>query len=175
VQDHIVYEESKHNTVKIKAIGCKASLTLLRKERYPVTDIEKSIIQRMREGGATYANIADHLNLSPNTVKSFCQRKDIWPHVELRPALELCFCAQCSAEIGQQENRKQKRFCSDKCRSLWWNKHRQALSRKTAIVKICAHCGNRFESYLHEQRKYCCHVCYIRARFGGVRHDIKAG
>jgi hypothetical protein len=35
-----------------------------------VTEHEKSIIRRMRESGATYAAIADHLNLSLNTVKN---------------------------------------------------------------------------------------------------------
>jgi hypothetical protein len=132
-----------------------------------VTEPEKSIIQRMRESGAAYAIIADHLKISPNTVKSFCQRKDIQYQAEFRPVSELRFCAQCGQPIVQQENRKEKRFCSDKCRSGWWNKHRQELSRKKAIIMTCAHCGNHFESYPQEQRKYCCHACYIQARFGG--------
>jgi uncharacterized protein YjcR len=140
-----------------------------------VTESERSIIRRMREGGAPYTAIAGHLGISPNTVKSFCQRKDIKPQVELRPVSELCFCAQCGQPVAQPENRKQKRFCSDKCRSKWWNKHRQELSHKFAVITSCAHCGNRFESYPQEKRKYCCHACYIKARFGGVRHVAKAG
>jgi hypothetical protein len=140
-----------------------------------VTESEKSIITKMRESGAAYAGIARYLNLSPNTVKSFCQRKDIKPQAELRPVSELRICAQCGQPIAQPENRKQKRFCSDECRSRWWNRHRQELSRKTAIIMTCAHCGNRFEGYTQEQRKYCCHACYIKARFGGVRHVAKAG
>jgi DNA-binding CsgD family transcriptional regulator len=144
------------------------------KERYTIAESEKSIIRKMRENRATYAAIADHLNLSPNTVKSFCQRQRIRPQVKSRECPVPHFCAQCGQPVTQQNKRKQKRFCSDECRSGWWNKHRQELSKKTAVNITCAHCGNRFESYPQEQRKYCCHACYIQARFGGVRHDTKA-
>lgn len=140
-----------------------------------MTEPEINIITRMREGGATYAAIADHLSLSQNTIKSFCQRKDIQPLPKQTDSAELRFCAQCGQPITQPENRKQKRFCSDKCRSHWWNRHRQELSKKTAVVTTCVHCGNRFESYPQEHRKYCCHACYIKTRFGGERNDSKAG
>lgn len=140
-----------------------------------MTEPEIIIITRMRESGATYAAIAVHLSLSQNTIKSFCQRKGIQPQAELRPVSEFRFCAQCGQPITQQENRKPKRFCSDQCRSRWWNRHRQELSKKTAVVTTCACCGNRFESYPQEHRKYCCHACYIKARFGGERHVTRAG
>ena len=140
-----------------------------------MTEPEKSIITRMREGGATYAAIASYLSLSQNTIKSFCQRNGIQPLPKQADSAELRFCAQCGQPIVQPENRKPKRFCSDKCRSQWWNRHRQELTKKTAIITTCAHCGNRFESYPPEHRKYCCHACYIKARFGGVSHDSKAG
>ena len=140
-----------------------------------MTEPEIIIITRMRESGATYAAIADHLSLSQNIIKSFCQRKDIRPLPKQADSAELCFCAQCGQPITQQKNRKPKRFCSDECRSRWWNRHRQELSKKTAVITTCAYCGNCFESYPQEHRKYCCHACYIKARFGGIRHDSKAG
>lgn len=140
-----------------------------------MTEPEKSIITRMREGGATYASIASHLTLSQNTIKSFCQRKGIQPLPKQADSAELCYCAQCGQPLARQENRKPKRFCSNKCRSHWWNRHRKELSKKTAVITTCAHCGNRFKSYPQECRKYCCHACYIRARFGGERHVTKAG
>ena len=140
-----------------------------RKERYTMSAPEKSIITRMRENGATYTVIACHLNISPNTIKSFCQRKNIQPLMKQTDNSKLHYCAQCGQPITQPEHRKQKRFCSDQCRSKWWNRHRQELSHKSAVITICACCGNRFGSYPQEHRKYCCHACYIQARFGGNR------
>lgn len=139
------------------------------KERYTMTEPEKSIIRRMRESGASYSSIADYLCISPNTVKSFCQRNDIHTLSKQTDRSGKQFCAQCGQPITQQGNRKPKRFCSDQCRSLWWNRHRQELSKKTAVITTCACCGNRFESYPQEHRRYCCHACYIQARFRGNR------
>lgn len=140
-----------------------------------MTESEKNIITKMRESGTTYANIASHLSLSQNTIKSYCQRKGIQPLPKQADSAELRFCAQCGQPLARHANRKPKRFCSDKCRSRWWNRHRQELSKKTAVIITCAYCGNRFESYPQEHRKYCCHTCYIKARFGGDQHVTKAG
>jgi len=42
-----------------------------------MTLIQKNITKDMREGGKSYAEIADWLGLSKNTVKSYCQRNNL--------------------------------------------------------------------------------------------------
>ncbi|MCE5344507.1 MAG: RNA polymerase subunit sigma-70 [Eubacteriales bacterium] len=133
-------------------------------------DMEKRTITRLREGGKSYAEIAENLHLSVNTVKSFCLRGGVKTLQALRKEADPSRCMQCHKPIEQQTGHKRKRFCSDRCRLQWWNQHRAQMNRKSCAEKTCAHCGNAFVSYPHEERKYCSHACYIQARFGGGRH-----
>lgn len=133
-------------------------------------DMEKRTITRLREGGKSYAEIAENLHLSVNTVKSFCLRGGVKTLQALRKEADPNRCMQCHKPIEQQTGHKRKRFCSDRCRLKWWNQHRTQMNRKSCVEKTCAHCGNAFVSYPYERRKYCSHACYIQARFGGDHH-----
>lgn len=63
--------------------------------------------------------------------------------------------------------RKEKRFCSDKCRNKWWNTHLDKVNRRANYDFVCAYCKKPFISYGNKNRKYCSHECYIADRFGG--------
>lgn len=111
-----------------------------------MTEIEKSTIITMRAKGVGFSAIANELSLPLSTIKSFCRRyKDK--------------CEFCGIEVEQTSGRKHKRFCSDSCRIKWWNLNR------TGKEHICTGCGEHFTAI--EKRKYCCHKCYIKHRFGG--------
>ena len=82
------------------------------------------------------------------------------------------FCFYCGTAVTQNPGRKEKKFCSNKCRMKWWNAHFDKLNKKTMYPYICPHCGKAFEVYGNSQRKYCCHACYIADRFqGGEQHE----
>jgi hypothetical protein len=110
-----------------------------------MTKLEKQTITRMRESGKTYIAIAESLDLPVNTVKSFCRRNGVKTLQALRAEADPNVCMQ-------------------------WNRHRGQMNRKLCVEKTCAHCGSPFISYPQENRKYCSHDCYIKARFGGGRH-----
>lgn len=76
-------------------------------------------------------------------------------------------CKNCKLEIIQPMTGRPKKFCSDSCRRYWWKKNKHLLVKnETAIYKLrCQYCGNVFEMYGNNKRKYCCHNCYIRDRF----------
>lgn len=133
-------------------------------------DIEKRTITRLREGGKSYAEIAENLHISVNTVKSFCLRNNVKTLQALRNEADPNRCMQCHHPLEQQPGHKRKRFCSDRCRLTWWNQHRAQMNRKSCVEKACSFCGSTFASYPPEKRKYCSHACYIQARFGGARH-----
>ena len=135
-----------------------------------MTNLEKQNITRMRESGKTYAVIAESLHLPVNTVKSFCQRNDVKTLQALRKEADPNLCMQCHKPLEQQPGHKHRHFCSDHCRSIWWNQHRGQMNRKSCVEKTCARCGSPFICYPQENRKYCSHACYIQARFGGGRH-----
>ena len=132
-----------------------------------MTASQKERISYMRLNGETYAAIADALGLSRNTVKSFCLR-NIRRAPCIRKVNPICnsTCDQCGREFSICFGHRQRRFCSDHCRMTWWNAHRDLLNSKSRVEHVCASCGKPFAGYGRQQRKYCCHVCYIDARYG---------
>lgn len=122
-------------------------------------------ISHMRRMGNSYGQIAESLGVPLNTVKSFCRRKGIMPESGVS------HCEWCGSDVEQTEHRKPKRFCSDTCRTRWWSAHRHLLSSTSQVAIRCLHCGREFMDYATTGRKYCCHACYVKARFGGVDDD----
>ncbi len=126
-----------------------------------MTELEKAAIREYRKQGLGYRKIAMKTGVSINTVKSFCKSKSFTvPTV----------CLQCRKLIVQTKGRKTKKFCSDKCRMTWWNKH-QDLVKRTAVYEFtCQACGTTFTAYGNAHRKYCCRECYLIGRYGRKEH-----
>ena len=117
---------------------------------------ERETINAMRLQGKSPAEIAWNLGLSVNTVRSHIRR-----HPELQGGKP---CKNCGRQITALPGRKEKRFCSDKCRMAWWNSHREQVQKKAYYTILCAHCGKEFESYGNQNRKFCCRNCYLLFR-----------
>ncbi len=138
-----------------------------------MTEKQKTQITDMKGEGYGYVKISQMLGLSENTVKSFCRRKkltgrtDAVSHraVPVRDGQHFCLC--CGAEVAQTPGRKEKKFCSDKCRNKWWNSHLDRVNHKAVYEFICLYCKKPFTAYGNAGRKYCCHACYVADRFGG--------
>ena len=136
-----------------------------------MTNAEKSAILLMREQRKSYKCIADELGLSINTVKSFVHRQFETQSAEdmTMPGSAYRKCKQCGVLFHQTEHCKAKIFCSDRCRIVWWNAHRNLAERASAHQQICVICGSSFFTY-HGQ--YCSRACYgkARSRKAGVNH-----
>ena len=90
-------------------------------------------IKNLALKGYGYKRIADILDLSPNTVKS---------HLRRHPATAgISVCLQCGKPIEQNPGRKEKKYCSDKCRMSYWNSHQDEVNN-VIIVKMTL-LGNR--------------------------------
>ena len=70
-------------------------------------------IDRLRSAGMKPTAIAERLGLSVNTVKSHSRRHSAAPDSPL--------CLYCGRPVPQNEGRKTKKYCSDKCRIGYWN------------------------------------------------------
>ncbi|MFR5584198.1 MAG: hypothetical protein ACLTLQ_10630 [[Clostridium] scindens] len=46
--------------------------------------------------------------------------------------------------MAQNAGRKEKKFCSDKCRNKWWNAHLDKVDRRAIREVTCAGCGKTF-------------------------------
>ncbi len=137
--------------------------------RNMITDEAKEKIRYWRREGISYGEISERLNLSANTVKSFCQRNHLAGSTAAEPIL---VCRQCGKPLPRANKKKQRKFCSDFCRHTWWNAHPEYINRRAFYSAACAHCGRKFQSYGNQKRKYCSHACYVAARFGrGGSHD----
>ncbi len=125
-----------------------------------ISHTQKQTILAMREQGVVYSKIANNLGLSLNTVKSICRRNSVTTaHSVKQSDNKLC---RCCGKLLEQDKRKNKLFCSNKCRYAWWNSHR----RKQPYYLICEHCGKKFISYGNRNRKYCGRECYTLSRYG---------
>lgn len=134
-----------------------------------MTDKQKNQIAEYREQGMSYTEISKKMDLSINSIKTYCKRHGLGgvKAYEIgRPAV-IVPCEHCGKPVQQNPGRKQKRFCSDKCRNLWWNSHMDLVKKKANYECTCVCCGNQFTSYGNKERKYCSHSCYIEDRFGG--------
>ena len=72
-----------------------------------------SEIERLRLDGYGPTAIADELYLSVNTVKSHIRRRPDIPNT--------IYCLNCGRPVPQNEGRKMKKYCCDRCRSSYWN------------------------------------------------------
>jgi len=114
-----------------------------------MTDYERRQIEELQHAGFGYKKIAAVLELPINGVKSYCRR---------HPVVTVA-CLQCGTPVAQTPHRKQKKFCSDRCRIKWWNAHRDHVNRKTFHGCVCRNCGKEFQSYGRD-RSFCCRECY---------------
>lgn len=129
---------------------------------------QKNRIEKLRGEGLGYSSIAALLGLSKNTVKSHCQRNHLsGGTAEDVPRDIKSFCKQCGKPIRQVPGKKTMKFCSDACRTVWWNSPPEAVGRKAVYAFTCPSCHKEFTAYGNANRKYCSHECYIADRFGG--------
>lgn len=135
-----------------------------------MTGEQKALVSSLRASGVGYGTIAKRTGLSENTVKSYCRRNGT---SEVAPAesSEPHKCRFCGAAVPQTPGRKEKKFCSDKCRNKWWNTHLDLVERRATREIACQNCGKTFMVYGKRERKYCSHACYIAHRFGGNGND----
>lgn len=122
--------------------------------------------------GYSANKIVKEIPISINTIKSYIRRKNAKNkenEVQIpMPVVKDGICLYCGSHIEQSNKTKKRKFCSKKCKYLWWKEHPEYLKKK-AVYKIkCKCCHKYFTSYGNKNRIYCTHSCYIKDRFGGV-------
>lgn len=82
-----------------------------------MNDSQRNQIKRLRQDGYSYRRIAQSLGISENTIKTYCRRQGLGGVVSTTKATDgIRFCTNCGAAVIQTAGRKEKKFCSDKCR-----------------------------------------------------------
>lgn len=126
-----------------------------------MTENEKMQIVMLQKKGYGAKKIAGILGIPMNRVRS---------HIRRHPLQEEAHqgCMQCGKPLVQLPQRKERKFCSDKCRMAWWNAHQDQVRRKAYYNLICPRCGESFQSYGKKDRIYCSRKCYAEARQKGA-------
>ena len=86
-------------------------------------------IKTMRLENYSYAFIGNALNLSPNTVKSVCQRQGFvaeGPRKTKDEKKNARLCKNCHTVLPKN-SRANALFCSDACRTEWQNNNRRVV------------------------------------------------
>ena len=99
-----------------------------------MTEQQKSDIIKLRKKGTAFSAIAEQLSLSINTVKSFYRRNSTADKQSMLPT-----CKYCGKRLIQPYGKREKKYCSDKCRFLWWNGHLVEWSSQRAKEKNGVH------------------------------------
>ena len=138
-----------------------------------MTQSDKYKIEIYRAQGLGYTEIAKMLGISVNSIKSFCKRNNLGGKrgYEAAGDVNILACENCGKPVMQTPGRKKKRFCCDHCRNEYWNSHLEQVNRKANYEITCKGCGKVFISYGNKNRKYCCHACYLKDRFGGEANE----
>lgn len=130
-----------------------------------MTDAQRNRIKELRSQGKTYKAVSEQTGIPVNTIKTYCNRHGL----NGRAVKPSSTCLYCGKPLVQTPGRRQKKFCNDTCRTRWWSHHRtEHKSQKGMHHLRCAYCGKEFTAYGDAKRKYCCHGCYIKDRFGTV-------
>jgi len=130
----------------------------------------KSQIINLHCEGVRYVDISRQLKIPVSTIKSFIYRHQ----ADVEAAMDnLPTCPRCGALVPKMHF-KPRRFCSDRCRILFWKEHRGECKHTSMVPFACKMCQGIFMDYAGRNRQYCSHSCYIQARYGGGSIDEAA-
>ena len=135
-----------------------------------MTNETKLKIDELRSEGLGYSKIANLLGITKNSVASYCKRS---VGISISGDKKIIRCLNCGKgkPIIINSNSKPRKFCSDKCRGLYWKNHKSEINKKTFHEFICPICGKGVKLYGKPHQKYCSLTCYFKARYGGNNND----
>lgn len=142
-----------------------------------MTDAQKKYIIDMRAEGQGVTMIAQTLDLSVNTIKSYLRRYDLAKskasEEQRSKAVKASYvqCKQCGSYVPQKDGVKSRLFCDATCRNRWWNQRRSIPGRKSYQEYTCSCCHKPFTSN-RAKRKYCSQPCYFTGRYGKEVHHV---
>ena len=130
-----------------------------------MTQAEKETILSLRQKQCSLLVISKTTGLPIGTIKSFLSRASRkikeQAKVDLITTETLGRCRQCGALLKQERRGRAKTFCSDRCRTAYWNEHRDLSQRPSAHLQKCEMCGRDFYTY---RGRYCSRACFGQAR-----------
>lgn len=119
-----------------------------------MTEQQKIKVRQMRLDGIGYRHIAYELNISLNTIKSFCRRHALTGSgqvVSLNNNISVqkgLICKCCGKKLNHISGKKRKIYCSDNCRKKYWKMKQEEkrmieqIEPKAMADKIAVYCAH---------------------------------
>ena len=99
---------------------------LANRQEKPMTPLQREQIVALRNKNLGYGTIAKKLGISRDRVKSFCRIHNLMGLRAIDVPKEKIiqeFCMNCGAKLIHPPGKRSRKFCSDECRTSWWNAH----------------------------------------------------
>lgn len=128
-----------------------------------MTTLEKQEILNLRCLGKSYKEISNLTGFCESTVKTTCLR------TKAKKERRDGYCKYCGKKLRFVSGKKEKQYCSDKCRQLYWHEHNDQLNKKYDTEIECHFCHRTFRTYKSLNKKFCSWECYLNSkqRIGG--------
>jgi len=127
---------------------------------------EKLMAIQMKKAGLGNSLIAERLGINIATIRKYVEGITQIPKQDT----DVDHCLTCGKKLVK--NNGIQHFCSRTCRYEWWKNNMLLSPSKAVRVFKCECCGKTYVTYGNSQRKYCCHSCYIKDRFGNEKRTI---
>ena len=134
-------------------------------------EIRKEQAMLLRSHGMSLQKAANFTGLTKSSVRNLDKNimvgeADSLLDVKIKDGEACVFCGTPVDQHGSPG--RPRRFCSDHCRRQYWRLHREDQKRNPDIIytRICRYCGQPFEIYGKNDRKYCCRDHYIKHFWG---------
>ena len=99
-----------------------------------MTDGQRQQIIQLRKEGCGYTVIAKELDISRDTIRSFCRHNGLAGEMAITEKAagqtEDGFCWECGKGLHQTDGVKKKVFCCQKCREKWWHEHPRQIKQR---------------------------------------------
>ena len=145
-----------------------------------LTKEQKEEIVKLRKKGYGYKCISSIIQISRDSVRNECKKHNLTGYgqvitVDIESDNVIPNkCLYCGKEINNTERRGRKsKFCSDKCRRIWWKENSDKKNKKAWYHFTCKYCGKEFKAYGNKNRKFCSIRCSTEYRFGSATQDEK--
>lgn len=113
---------------RLEAEGFRFSFRSTAENEEIMNKFQEQQIRNLRMNGTGYRAIGAAVGLSRDIVRNYCRRHQL---AGLGAVLTLnaedqtgIRCRSCGRKLIQKPRGRKRKFCSDKCRSDWWNRQR---------------------------------------------------
>ena len=127
-----------------------------------MTKTEKMKVRAWRIKGESYSEIAEKLNVTFGSVRSYCYRNGM-SDAEMK---NYSSCIICGKPVEWSGKGLRRMYCSQKCRGIY--RRATDTCSKTTYRHVCQNCGKEFETLSNKKQRFCSRACFYNSRRGVV-------